>query len=185
MQKSIAKILLILFSVAVLGSSTVFEAIAQQQDPNKRKLKEFQRSIEGNKTKETKIKKELDTIKKDNTAVSQKEIVIDTLGYEKGKFKFFKQKVHVSYYAERFHGQRTASGKRFDMNKLTAAHKKLPFGTIVKVTNEANGKSVIVEITDRGPFVKGRELDLSKKAFMAISSGRGGFIIGTLEVLQR
>ena len=71
------------------------------------------------------------------------------------------------------------------MNKLTAAHKKLPFGTRVKVTNEANGKSVVVEITDRGPFVKGREIDLSKKAFKSISSGNGaGYVIATLEVLQ-
>ena len=61
--------------------------------------------------------------------------------------------------------RRTASGRKYDMNKLTAAHKKFPFGTIVKVTNESNGKSVFVEITDRGPFVKGREIDLSKKAF--------------------
>ena len=71
------------------------------------------------------------------------------------------------------------------MNKLTAAHKKLPFGTKVKVTNEANGKSVVVEITDRGPFVKGREIDLSKKAFKAISNGNGaGYVIATLEILQ-
>ena len=70
------------------------------------------------------------------------------------------------------------------MNKMTAAHKKLPFGTVVRVTNEANGKSVIVQITDRGPFVKGREIDLSKKAFMEISSGRSGYVIAKLEVLQ-
>ncbi len=188
MQKSIAKTFLLIATAALISGFTVIEAIdSPQQEPNKKKLKELQKSIEGNKSKEKdpKIKKEVDTIRKDNTAIPQKEVVIDTLGYEKGNFKFFKQKVHVSYYADRFHGKRTASGKRFDMNKMTAAHKKLPFGTMVRVTNEANGKSVVVEITDRGPFVKGREIDLSKKAFQAISSGKGGYIIGTLEVLQK
>ncbi len=188
MQKSIVKILLLICTTALISGFTIIETfdLQQQRDPSKKKLKELQKSMEVNKTKDAKIKKELDTIKKDNTIVSQKEVIIDTLSYEKGNFKFFKSKAHVSYYAERFHGQRTASGKRFDMNKMTAAHKKLPFGTMVRVTNEANGKSVIVEITDRGPFVKGREIDLSKKAFMSITSGKSsGYVIATLEVLQK
>lgn len=84
----------------------------------------------------------------------------------------YKKDVHASYYHDKFNGRKTASGKRFDNNKLTAAHKKLPFGTKLKVTNEQNGKSVIVEITDRGPFVNGREIDLSKKAFMDIASNK-------------
>jgi len=184
MRKSLTKFLLLLIAAVLASGFTVMKTIGLQQDPDKKKLKELQQQMEGKKTKETKIKKELDTIKKDNI-ISQKEIIIDTLSYVKGDFKFFKSKAHVSYYADRFHGKRTASGKRFDMNKMTAAHKKLPFGTLVRVTNEANGKSVIVEITDRGPFVKGREIDLSKKAFQAISSGKGGYIIGTLEVLQK
>ena len=185
MQKSI-KLLLIICSAALISSFTIIKTIDFQQDPDKKKLKEFQRQLENKQTREAKIKLELDSIKKDNTAVSQKAVIIDTLSYEKGDFKFFKEKVHASYYANRFHGQRTASGKRFDMNKMTAAHKKLPFGTIVRVTNEVNGKSVIVEITDRGPFVKGREIDLSKKAFMAITSGKGsGYVIAKLEILQK
>ena len=80
--------------------------------------------------------------------------VTDSIIVYKGKFKPFKTNAHASYYGERFNGRRTASGKIFNMNKLTAAHKKLPFGTILKVTNQKNGKSVVVEITDRGPFVK-------------------------------
>lgn len=135
------------------------------------------------KDKEPLLKEVLDTVKKDNTGIARRELVIDTLLIVNGAFKPYKEKAHVSYYAERFHGKKTASGKRFDMNKMTAAHKKLPFGTKVRVTNEANGKSVIVEINDRGPFVKGREIDLSKKAFQSISSGRGGYIIGKIEVL--
>ena len=69
---------------------------------------------------------------------------------------------------------------------MTAAHKKFPFGTIIRVTNEANGKSVIVEVTDRGPFVKGREIDLSRKAFFTIASSSGaGYINVKMEVLQK
>jgi len=69
-----------------------------------------------------------------------------------------------SYYGEKFQGKPTANGETFDMNKLTCAHKTLPFNTKLEVTNEDNGKSVIVRVNDRGPFVKGRDLDLSKAA---------------------
>lgn len=69
-----------------------------------------------------------------------------------------------SFYGEKFQGKPTANGEIFDMEKLTCAHKKLPFGTRLKVTNEDNNKSVIVRVNDRGPFVKGRDLDLSKAA---------------------
>ncbi len=70
----------------------------------------------------------------------------------------------ASWYGNPFHGRQTANGEIYDMNKLTAAHKKLPFNTKVRVTNLTNGKSVIVRINDRGPFVKGRIIDLSRKA---------------------
>src|SRR5690606_30787888 len=70
----------------------------------------------------------------------------------------------ASYYAAKYNGRRTASGEKFRNSKLTAAHKSLPFGTKVKVTNLRNGKSVKVRINDRGPFVPGRIIDLSKKA---------------------
>ncbi len=102
------------------------------------------------------------------------------------KFKPLKKNAHASYYHDRFNGRRTASGKRFDNNGFTAAHKKLPFGTIVKVTNEANGKFVIVEITDRGPFSKAREIDLSRRAFMDIASNKnsGVVIVKIEEVIQ-
>lgn len=70
----------------------------------------------------------------------------------------------ASYYGKDFHGRKTANGETFDMYGLTAAHKTLPLGTRVRVTNMANGKSVIVKINDRGPFVAGRILDLSFEA---------------------
>ena len=100
------------------------------------------------------------------------------------KLKPYKKSAHASYYADRFNGRKTADGSRFNNNKYTAAHKKLPFGTKIKVTNEANGKFVIVKITDRGPFVKTRELDLSKRAFMDISGSRGyGALKVTIETI--
>jgi len=70
----------------------------------------------------------------------------------------------ASYYANKFNGRKTASGEVFRNSKRTAAHLTIPFGTKVKVTNLRNGKSVKVRINDRGPFVKGRIIDLSKKA---------------------
>ncbi|KUJ63854.1 hypothetical protein AR687_01315 [Flavobacteriaceae bacterium CRH] len=92
-------------------------------------------------------------------------------------FKLYKENAHASYYNNRFNGRRTASGKKFDNNKLTAAHKKLPFGTKLKVTNPKNNKYVIVEVIDRGPFVNGREIDLTEKAFMDIASNKGSGVI--------
>lgn len=67
----------------------------------------------------------------------------------------------ASFYADKFNGRKTASGERFSQKKMTCAHRTLPFGTKLKVTNTVNGKSIIVTVNDRGPFVKGRVLDLS------------------------
>lgn len=74
----------------------------------------------------------------------------------------------ASWYGPGFHGRLTANGERYNMHALTAAHKTLPFGTEVKVTNVKNGKSVVVRINDRGPFAKGRTIDLSKAAHLMI-----------------
>ena len=70
----------------------------------------------------------------------------------------------ASYYAKHFSGRRTASGERLHHDSLTCAHRTYPFGTLLKVTNPANGKQVIVRVTDRGPYVKGRIIDLSVRA---------------------
>lgn len=75
----------------------------------------------------------------------------------------------ASYYHNKFNGRKTASGEVFSNNKLTAAHRTYPFGTYLKVTNVVNRKSVVVKVNDRGPFTKGKELDLSRKAFMDIT----------------
>lgn len=75
----------------------------------------------------------------------------------------------ASWYGHGFQGRRTASGERFNMHKMTAAHRSLPFGTQLKVTHVQNGKSVRVTVNDRGPFVRGRVLDLSYAAAKKIN----------------
>ena len=94
------------------------------------------------------------------------------------------QKGEASWYGPGFNGKKTASGETFNMYKLTAAHKKLPFGTKVKVTNLQNGKSVIVIINDRGPFVKGRIIDLSKKAAQQIGLIQAGHAPVSIVILK-
>lgn len=86
----------------------------------------------------------------------------------KAEYPKFVQEGIASWYGPGFHGKRTANGERFNTNEMTAAHKSLPFNTLIKVTNLNNGISTIVRITDRGPFVKGRIIDLSKAAKDAI-----------------
>lgn len=131
-----------------------------------------------------------DTVKK-STKVVLKDVepiavAPDSAIVETGKFVFFKKNAHASYYHDKFNGKKTASGKRFDNQKLTAAHRKFPFGTKLKITNEANGKSVIVEVIDRGPFARGREIDLSKKAFMDITSNKSsGAVNVKIEELRK
>jgi rare lipoprotein A len=117
-----------------------------------------------------------DTVK---NIVQNDSITTDTITI----WKLYKPTARASYYAEKFNGRRTASGKKFDMNKLSVAHKKLPFGTLLKVTNINNNKSVIVEVTDRGPFVKYREIDLSKKAFLDIADNlKSGLMTVKIEI---
>lgn len=88
----------------------------------------------------------------------------------------------ASFYGKEFHGRKTASGETFDMNAVTAAHRTLPFGTQVRVTHLDSGRSVTVRINDRGPFVKGRIIDLSQAAARAIGLDGVGQV--RLEVLQ-
>ncbi|MFD2600729.1 MULTISPECIES: septal ring lytic transglycosylase RlpA family protein [Flavobacterium] len=89
------------------------------------------------------------------------------------KLTLYKQNVLATYYADKFNGRKTTSGERFHNKKYTAAHMKLPFGTMVRVTNEVNGKYVDVKVNDRGPYSKKLEIDLTKTAFMEIASKKG------------
>lgn len=119
-------------------------------------------------------------------SIKKNETVKDSLRMVSGvRLKLNKKNAHASYYADKLTGKRTASGKRFDNQKYTAAHRKFPFGTKLKITNESNGKSVVVEVTDRGPFTKGRDIDLTKRAFMEIAGTKyGGSLKVTIEEIR-
>ena len=86
----------------------------------------------------------------------------------------FEQVGTASWYGPRFHGKKTANGEVFNQNKLTAAHRTLPLGTTVEVTNVTNGKSVEVKINDRGPYVNGRVIDLSRAAAIRLGMKDAG-----------
>jgi len=167
------KIFIITFSILSIFLGANLSLGKKHQEKNKQKVTN------------QKEKKEVVATKIDTSKVTLK--LVDTLRVlENLKLKLLKKQAHASYYHDKFNGKKTASGARFDNNKYTAAHKKLPFGTMVKVTNEANGKSVIVEVTDRGPYTKAREIDLSKKAFMEIASNKNsGVVFVTLEVVDK
>ncbi len=98
--------------------------------------------------------------------------------------ELYKTNVVASYYADKFNGRRTANGEIFNMYGFTAAHKTLPFGTILKVTNLDNGKSVNVRVNDRGPFVQGREIDVSKAAAQQLGFTDTGTARVSLEIVS-
>lgn len=104
-----------------------------------------------------------------------------------GKYKSKKHELQgiASYYGSKFHQKKTASGERFDMYSLTAAHRTLPFNTRIKVTNMENKKSVIVRINDRGPFKKGRVVDLSYKAAKKIGLIKKGTAKVQIKILSK
>lgn len=91
----------------------------------------------------------------------------------------------ASWYGAEFHGKRTASGEIYDMFALTAAHRRLPFGTLVEVTNLENGRKVVVRINDRGPFKKGRIIDLSYAAARRLGMVEQGTARVRLRVIRR
>jgi rare lipoprotein A (peptidoglycan hydrolase) len=84
--------------------------------------------------------------------------------------------MRASWYGPRFHGKKTANGEIYDQTAFTAAHKKIKFGTLLKVTNPNNNKSVVVRINDRGPFIPGRQLDLSKAAALELDMMEKGVV---------
>jgi rare lipoprotein A len=102
----------------------------------------------------------------------------------RGSGSFGPREGMASYYGREFNHRKTASGERFDMNKFTAAHRELPFGTMVKVTNMTNGKSVVVRINDRGPFARGRIIDLSFAAGKAMGMMGTGTVRVRIEIVK-
>lgn len=109
--------------------------------------------------------------------------------YSNSSSKFSKDKEKTlrglaSFYGNEFNGRKTASGEIFDNNKLTAAHRTLPFGSLVRVTNLKNNLSVVVVINDRGPFVDGRIIDLSYAAARQIDMINDGIVQVEIEILE-
>ncbi|QJD58628.1 septal ring lytic transglycosylase RlpA family protein [Pseudomonas sp. gcc21] len=102
----------------------------------------------------------------------------------RGEWVGYKRSGQASFYADKFQGRKTANGERYRHGANTAAHRKLPFGSKVKVTNTRNGKSVVVRINDRGPFVRGRVIDLSKSAFARIGNPSAGLLNVKIEVVR-
>jgi rare lipoprotein A len=84
--------------------------------------------------------------------------------------------MRASWYGPKFHGRKTANGELFDQMAYTAAHKRLRFGTLLRITNPRNHKSVVVRINDRGPYIAGRQLDLSKAAAMDLGMIKRGVL---------
>ncbi|MBW7676645.1 septal ring lytic transglycosylase RlpA family protein [Chryseobacterium chendengshani] len=113
-------------------------------------------------------------------------MMISTLGIYsfKNNAEDAKKTSYASYYHDKFNGKKTASGEVFSNSKLTAAHRTLPFGTEIKVTNLNNGEEVIVTINDRGPFHSSRALDMSKAAFDEIGGTRKGIIPVEYEIVD-
>lgn len=114
-------------------------------------------------------------------AITWTSLLQDALGVKQAPFPknilpkgTFEQSGFASWYGPQFHGRRAADGSIYNMYEYTAAHKRLPFGTLVKVTNVKNNQSVVVKITDRGPFIHGRIIDLSKAAAQEIGLTQSG-----------
>ncbi len=89
-----------------------------------------------------------------------------------------------SYYGKKFHGRKTANGETFNMYKVSCAHKSLPFNTLLKVTNVKNGKSIQVRVNDRGPYVDGRDLDLSFAAMKKLGGIKDGVIKAEVKIVK-
>ncbi len=101
-------------------------------------------------------------------------------------YKVYKSKTRASYYGKSHHGKRMANGKKYNMYNMTCAHKTLPFGTKIRVTNLKNNKSVTLTVTDRGPFVKNREIDISQAAYNQLTHKQSiGLLDVKLEILNK
>lgn len=118
------------------------------------------------------------------TRVNQRQTIQSSL-QETSSQLLARMRGRASWYGPRFHGRRTASGERFNAGAYTAAHRSLPFGTKVRVTNLRNGRAVIVRINDRGPYSGGRVIDLSKAAAQAIGMIRSGTAPVRIEIVGR
>ena len=130
------------------------------------------------------VKKENKTMAANVVDTTKNEV--KTVKAEESKLTLYKKSALATYYADKFNGRKTCSGEKFHNANYTAAHMKLPFGTMVRVTNENNGKFVDVKVNDRGPFSKKLEIDLTKKAYMEIASNKGsGSFKVKIEIIEK
>ena len=120
-----------------------------------------------------------------NASASFKEEVQDIIHYGKDGLRGQIWYGNASWYGPHWHGRMTSNGETFNKNKLTAAHRTLPFNTMVKVTNLKNNKSVIVRVNDRGPFKAGRIIDLSEKAADKIDAKKQGISYVKVQILNQ
>lgn len=134
-------------------------------------------------TSETAINTNNENIKKVEESNSNKEDKYSLDNYE--VLNENSQSGKASYYAKKFHGNKTSNGEKFSIYEMTAAHRTLPFGTMIKVTNTDNNKSVVVRINDRGPFTKSKIIDLSPAAFEKLANLSKGVLNVKIEVLKK
>ncbi|MCW6037346.1 septal ring lytic transglycosylase RlpA family protein [Spirulina subsalsa FACHB-351] len=120
-----------------------------------------------------------------NRVSSQRRTTSEAVAYRPAPATSHLYRGVASWYGPNFHGRRSASGEIYNQNAMTAAHRTLPFGTRVRVTNLNNGRSVVVRINDRGPFIAGRVIDLSRGAAQEIGLIRSGVAPVSVEVLGR
>ena len=149
--------------LVLLMMIATFAACSSSRDKTEQRAKALAEKVEKD-VKQTEKAKGKNNLVKDEVKVktdAKGEPVVEQVG-------------EASWYGKGFHGKKTASGETFNQNHLTAAHPTLPFGTEATVTNLETGKSVDVEITDRGPYSKGRDIDLSKEAAKEIGMKKDG-----------
>ncbi|MDR0229136.1 MAG: septal ring lytic transglycosylase RlpA family protein [Flavobacteriaceae bacterium] len=132
-------------------------------------------SFGGENVDKEKVKKQVPTIETVEAVIDTLDTANDSIvaAEEEEVFELVDGETKASYYHDKFTGRKTASGAIFDNSKYTAAHKTLPFGTKIRVTNLKNKRSVVLTVTDRGPFTKGRTVDLSKRAFFDLTDNQG------------
>ncbi|MBN1307271.1 MAG: septal ring lytic transglycosylase RlpA family protein [Chitinispirillaceae bacterium] len=122
----------------------------------------------------------------DSSRLAQRRSVSSAAGKRAGgRAVSYYQTGTATYYGKKFHGRRTASGERYDRRKFTAAHKTLPFGTMVRVTSMSNGKTVTVRVNDRGPLKGGRIIDLSFAAAKALDMISAGVVSVGIEIVGK
>lgn len=179
-MKRIILMLMILVSIFAMGKTTTKGSKTRKKTTVKRVIKKkTNKKKRYTKAKKTKTKR----VTKVSSKLS-KEVQAELNKY-KGKTNNHSLQGIASNYGGRLHGGPTASGERFNQYAMTAAHKTLPMGTKVRVTNPANGKSIVVKINDRGPYIKGRVIDLSRGAFQQIAPLKQGIIKNVIiEVLE-